>query len=43
MAELSVGGTNLLRPAVVEFSPDFGLASATTVPRRAFLRWRQAF
>ncbi len=43
MAELSVGGTNLLRPAVVEFSPDFGLASATTVPRRAFLRWRQVF
>lgn len=41
--ELSVGATNLLRPAQVEFSPDFGIASATEVPRRFFLRWRQAF
>lgn len=42
-SELSMGATNLLRPAVVEFSPDFGIAGATTVPRRAFVRWRQAF
>lgn len=41
--ELSLGATNLLRPAQVEFSPDFGIASATEVPRRFFLRWRQAF
>lgn len=41
--ELSLGATNLLRPAQVEFTPDFGIASATEVPRRIFLRWRQAF
>ena len=41
--EIAIGGTNLLRPAVVEFAPDFGLASATLVPRRAFVRWRQSF
>lgn len=41
--ELQLGGTNLLRPATVEFSPDFGLASATVIPRRAFVRWRQTF
>jgi iron complex outermembrane receptor protein len=42
-AELSVGGTNLLRPAAVEFSPDYGVAAVTSIPRRVFLRWRQAF
>lgn len=41
--ELSIGGTNLLRPALVEFSPDYGIATTTAVPRRFFLRWRQAF
>ncbi len=41
--ELSAGATNLLRPAQVEFSPDFGIASATEVQRRVFLRWRQTF
>ncbi len=41
--EFAVGGTNLLRPAVVEFSPDYGLATATTVPPRVFVRWRQSF
>ena len=41
--ELSLGGTNLLRPAVVEFSPDYGISTATTVPRRVFVRWRQSF
>lgn len=41
--EIAFGGTNLLRPAVVEFAPDFGLASATLVPRRLFVRWRQTF
>jgi hypothetical protein len=42
-SEFAVGGTNLLRPAVVEFSPDYGLATATTVPSRVFVRWRQSF
>lgn len=41
--ELSIGGTNMLRPASVEFSPDFGIASATTVSPQGFVRWRQAF
>ena len=42
-SEFAVGGTNLLRSAVVEFSPDYGLATATTVPARVFVRWRQSF
>jgi iron complex outermembrane receptor protein len=42
-SELALGGTNLLRPAVVEFSPDYGLATATTVAPRVFARWRQSF
>lgn len=42
-SEFAIGGTNLLRPAVVEFAPDFGLASATLIPRRVFVRWRQSF
>lgn len=41
--EIAFGGTNMLRPSVVEFAPDFGLASATLVPRRMFVRWRQSF
>ncbi len=42
-AELQIGGTNLLRPAVVEFRPDFLPASATLVQHRVFVRWVQAF
>ncbi len=41
--ELQLGGTNLLRGPTVEMQPDFLLAAATRIERRAFLRWRQSF
>lgn len=36
--EISLAGTNLLRPAAVEFMPDLGLSGATPIGRRWSLR-----
>jgi iron complex outermembrane receptor protein len=42
-SEFALGGTNLLRPAVAEFSPDYGIATASVIAPRVFARWRQSF